>query len=312
MFFLVAVLIALAVLGLVVLVAMKVAQRVRRPRREPTGHVEESGIPGDPTEAAASREAPDADLIPPGLKLEGDITLDAVTFAYPGTGRVILREVSFRVERGELVSLFGAPEAGKSTLAKLVARIYVPDRGSILIDGVHLGTIDPGEYRRRLGYVQEETFLFRGTVMSNITYGRPDATRDEVEAATRALGAQETLDALTGGLEAPVFEEGRNLTGPQRQLISIVRAWLVDPDIFILDEATGGLDGPTEQQVIRAVRETGRTVLLLTNRPQVAAQAGRIVVLDGGTVTADGSHADLVAGDNAYARMWAEEAEWRP
>src|SRR5207237_9105243 len=164
---------------------------------------------------------------------------------------------------GETVARVGETGAGKSTIVKLVARFYDPTAGRVLVDGVPLTDVDLGAYRRRLGYVPQEPFLFSGTIRDNIAYGRPDASDAEVEEAARAVGAHDFIASLPGGYLQPVTERGRSMSSGQRQLICLARARLVDPAILLLDEATSNLDLAPEAKVQRAmgVVATGRTTL---------------------------------------------------
>jgi ATP-binding cassette subfamily B protein len=213
--------------------------------------------------------------------------------------------VDLEILPGETVALVGETGAGKSTIVKLVARFYDPTSGQILVDGLELTDLELGEYRRQLGYVPQEPFLFRGTIRDNIAYGRPEATDAQVEAAARAVGAHDFIVGA-GGYRKSVSERGRSLSIGQRQLMCLARAQLVDPVILLLDEATSNLDLSTEAKVNRAmgVVSSGRTTILIAHRLQTARRADRILVLDGGRVVEQGTHDDLVAAGGRYAGMW--------
>ncbi len=214
--------------------------------------------------------------------------------------------VNVVIDPGTTVALVGETGAGKSTMVKMVARYYDPTQGRIQVDGVDLRQFELSGYRRRLGVVPQEAYLFPGTVAEAIAYGRPAAPDAEVEAAARAVGAHEMIAKLSGGYLHQVGERGRSLSAGQRQLLALARAYLVDPDILLLDEATAALDLGSEAAVTRAMDEVSRsrTTLVVAHRLTTAARADRILVLDGGLIVEDGSHDDLLAADGAYARLW--------
>ncbi len=238
--------------------------------------------------------------------LTGAIRFDDVHFAYPNTSHEILHGVSVDIAPGETVALVGSTGAGKSTFVKLVARFYDVTGGTVLIDGTPVQDLDLSEFRRKLGYVPQEPFLFSGTIRDNIAYGRPDATDETVERAARAVGAHEFVAELTGGYLHPVTERGRSLSAGQKQLICLARAELVDPAILILDEATANLDLSTEVRVQRAmgVVAHGRTTLLIAHRLPTARNADRILVIDDGRIIEQGSHDELLALNGSYAELW--------
>jgi ATP-binding cassette subfamily B protein len=263
-------------------------------------------------------------------ELTGDVTLDDVHFAYP-TGAVsaeirgprdahdalssdaaahrpaeALAGIALGIRPGETVALVGETGAGKSTVMKLIARFYDPDRGAVLVDGEDLRALDLGGFRRNLGYVPQESFLFTGSVADNIAYGRPDAPASDIRAAARAVGAHDMIEALPHGYDTEIAERGKSLSAGQRQLIALARAELVQPSILLLDEATSNLDLATESRVTDAMHRLARdrTTVLIAHRLQTAMGAHRIVMLDHGRVIEVGSHEELLERDGAYASMW--------
>ncbi|HEX3874912.1 MAG TPA: ATP-binding cassette domain-containing protein, partial [Solirubrobacteraceae bacterium] len=225
-----------------------------------------------------------------------------------------LRGVDLRVAAGETVALVGETGAGKSTLVKLLARFYDPDSGTVEIDGIDLRLLDLAAFRRQLGYVPQEAFLFSGSIRANIAYGRPQATDADVERAARAVEAHEFIARLAGGYHHELPERGRSLSAGQRQLIALARAELVDPAVLLLDEATSNLDLATEARVATAMQRVsdGRTTIVIAHRLQTAKTADRIVVLAGGRVAEVGSHDELVARGGRYASMWEAFATAEP
>jgi ATP-binding cassette subfamily B protein len=217
-----------------------------------------------------------------------------------------LRGLDLRVAPLETVALVGETGAGKSTVLKLLARFYDPDSGSVTLDGHDLRTLDLHDFRSRLGYVPQESFLFTGTIRDNIAYGRPEATDLEVEAAARAVGAHDFIATLHDGYHQAISERGASLSSGQRQLIALARAELVDPAVLLLDEATANLDLATEAKVSAAMAAVAgrRTTILIAHRLQTARTADRIVVLGQGRVLEEGTHEALVARDGRYAAMW--------
>ena len=245
-------------------------------------------------------------------RLRTDIEFADVGFRYAGSSIEALSEVNLTIEHGTTVALVGQTGAGKSTVIKLLARFYDPTSGSVRVGGTDLREYHLADYRHRLGVVPQEAHLFTGDVASNIAFGRPDATRAEIEAAARAVGALETIAALRGGMRAPVGERGQGLSAGQRQLIALARAELVDPDLLLLDEATATLDPATERTVLAASERVlrKRTSVVVAHRLATAARADLVVVVDGGRIVETGTHTELRARGGYYTRLW-DAAETR-
>ena len=236
-------------------------------------------------------------------RIDGDLEIDHVVFAYGA--EPVLHGVDITVPVGGCLALVGESGGGKSTLARLVGRFYDPDAGAVRIDGVDLRDVRLRSYRRQLGVVLQDPFLFSGTIASNIRFARPDATDEEVASAARAVGVDRVAARLSGGLDHEVREGGSGLSAGERQLISIARALLADPRILILDEATSNIDRPTEVLIERALDRLlrGRTSIIIAHRLSTVRRADEIVVIEHGRIVQRGTEQELLAQDGPFRRL---------
>jgi ABC-type multidrug transport system fused ATPase/permease subunit len=265
-------------------------------------------------------------------RIRGEVSFDDVSFAYarrpvkrasaePGAAApedrseqvLALDRVTLLIPPGQTVALVGATGAGKSTMAKLVARFYDPTSGRVLVDGHDLREVASTSLRSQMGIVPQEAFLFSGTVAENIAFGRPDADESQIRAAAAAVGAEEFISELAHGYDTEVGERGSQLSAGQRQLIAFARALIADPRILVLDEATSNVDLHSEARIEQGLRRllAGRTSIVIAHRLSTIRQAGRIVVLEHGQIAEQGTHDELIAAEGRYYELyrdWAAQA----
>ncbi len=242
-------------------------------------------------------------------KAKGAVRFDSVEFAYQ-EGRVVLPEFDLDIPAGQTIALVGSTGAGKSTLAKLISRFYDPTSGVVTLDGVDLRQLHPKDLRRAIVMVTQEAYLFSGTVADNIALGKPEATREEIVAAAKAVGAHEFIEGLPNGYDTDVNKRGGRVSAGQRQLISFARAFIADPVVLILDEATASLDIPSERLVQEGLQTllADRTAVIIAHRLSTVAIADRVLVMEHGRIVEDGTPADLIAGTGKFSQM---HAAWR-
>ncbi|WP_251453394.1 ABC transporter ATP-binding protein [Microbacterium sp. Marseille-Q6648] len=239
----------------------------------------------------------------------GHVRFEGVEFGY-SRNRIILPDFSLDIPAGQTIALVGTTGAGKSTLAKLVSRFYDPTAGRVTLDGVDLRSLHPKDLRRAIVMVTQEAYLFSGTVADNIALGKPDATLEEIQAAARAVGAHGFIEALPDGYATDVNKRGGRVSAGQRQLISFARAFLADPSVLILDEATASLDIPSERLIQDALQTllADRTAIIIAHRLSTVAIADRVLVMEHGRIIEDDAPENLIGGDGRFARL---HAAWR-
>jgi ABC-type multidrug transport system fused ATPase/permease subunit len=253
-------------------------------------------------------------------RIAGEVDFDDVSFAYKkrrgddSTEQVLaLDHINLQIPPGQTVALVGATGAGKSTMAKLIARFYDPTSGAVLVDGHDLREVASSSLRSQMGIVPQEAFLFSGTVAENIAFGRTDADADQIRAAAAAVGAEEFISELPNGYDTEIGERGTQLSAGQRQLIAFARALIADPRILVLDEATSNVDLHSEARIEQGLRRllAGRTSIVIAHRLSTIRQAGRIVVLEHGQIAEQGTHDELIAAEGRYYELyrdWAAQA----
>jgi ABC-type multidrug transport system fused ATPase/permease subunit len=261
------------------------------------GVVEEAPTVLEPVDPVALPEA------------RGEVALEHVTFAY--LEKPVVHDIDVRVPAGQIVALVGETGAGKTTIARLISRFYDPTEGRVTLDGIDLRSLAVADLRRAVVMVTQEGFLFSGTVGDNIMFGRPDATRSEMEDAARAIGAHDFISSMPNGYDTDVRRRGVRLSSGQRQLVAFARAFLANPRVLILDEATSSLDLPSERLVQRALRTllAARTAFIIAHRLSTVEIADRVLVIDKGRVVEDGEPGELQRGEGQYGslhRAWVE------
>ncbi|MEX1020833.1 MAG: ABC transporter ATP-binding protein, partial [Litorilinea sp.] len=260
---------------------------------------------------------PDLDMNKDGhsAPMRGDVRFENVTFYYqtePGkngeASHAALREVSFDIEAGKTLALVGQTGTGKSTVAKLINRIYDPQQGRVVVDGVDVAAWNLSALRRQISIIEQDIFLYSRTIAENIAFGKPDATQAEIEAAAQAAQAHDFIGTFPHGYATVVGERGVTLSGGQRQRIALARAFLTDPAILILDDSTSAIDSATEDQIQQAIEAAtaGRTTILITHRLSQIRWADKIVVMRRGTIAAVGTHEELLQESQAYRDIFAQ------
>jgi ATP-binding cassette subfamily B protein len=248
------------------------------------------------------------------LPAAGRLAVERVAFTYPGTARPVLADIDLVIAPGERVALVGPTGGGKSTLAKLLVRLYDPTSGTVRFAGLDVRDATLASLRQRVVLIPQEGFLFSGTIRDNVRIARPTATDADVDAALAAIGAGERFSELPAGLDTEVGVRGGRLSAGERQLVSLARAALVDPDALVLDEATSNLDPGTEAVVERAMERlmAGRTTIVVAHRLSTAQRADRIAVVDHGRLVEVGTHAELLSAGGRYAALAAAWARSLP
>jgi len=243
-------------------------------------------------------------------RITGEVTFEDVSFGYRADIPV-LHDISLKVKPGETIALVGPTGAGKTTIINLLARFYIATAGKVMVDGYDLATAYLPSYRSQLGMVLQDTFIFSGTIMENLRFGKLDATQEEVEKAVEAAGARDFIEKMPGGYDAEVKERGTNLSSGQRQLLAFARALLADPRILILDEATSSIDPETERLIQQAMKAllVGRTAFIIAHRLSTVRAADRILVIDDGKIVEEGTHDELMDTGGHYAQLY--EAQFK-
>ena len=260
-----------------------------------------------------SPSVPEAEDAPDLATIEGSIALEDVSFGYAADAPV-LHGISLEIPPGESLAVVGPTGAGKSTIAKLIVRFYDPQSGRVRIDGQDVREVSLESLRRQLGVVPQEPFLFNGSIGENVAFSRPDATEEEIWEACRTVGLDTMVSRLPDGLDTPCHERGVSLSSGERQLLALARAFLAQPRVLVLDEATSNLDSHSEKKIEEALDAVlkGRTAIIIAHRLTTAMRADRIAVIQDGRITEIGPHAELIAKGGHYAAMHQQRAEILP
>ena len=260
-----------------------------------------------------SPSVPEAEDAPDLATIEGSIALEDVSFGYAADAPV-LHDINLEIPPGESLAVVGPTGAGKSTIAKLIVRFYDPQSGRVRIDGQDVREVSLESLRRQLGVVPQEPFLFNGSIGENVAFSRPDATEEEIWEACRAVGLDAMVSRLPDGLDTPCHERGVSLSSGERQLLALARAFLAQPRVLVLDEATSNLDSHSEKKIEEALDAVlkGRTAIIIAHRLTTAMRADRIAVIQDGRITEIGPHAELIAKGGHYAAMHQQRADLTP
>ncbi len=250
-------------------------------------------------------DAPDAE--PDFQAIQGEVAFDRVSFRYPGTDRLVLRDISFTVQPGETVAILGATGAGKSSLFQLIPRLYDVSEGAVRIDGRDVRAYKLDHLRRQIGYAPQEALLFTGTIKENIAWGKDDATMEDIVAAAKAAQIHETIASFPNGYDTVLGQKGVNLSGGQKQRLCIARALIRKPKILLLDDSTSALDLKTEQKLLEALKAYTCTTLIITQKITTAMEADHILLLEDGKLLTVGRHDELLTASELYRQIYQSQ-----